>query len=47
MITIKRKVEVRGAYDMRDHLNFATMDLQISFGARILSSLMRMALGHA
>ena len=47
MIIIKKKVEVRGAYDMRDHLDITTMDPQIFFGARILSSLMRMALGNA
>ena len=41
------EIEVSGAYDMRDDLNFATRYLQISFGARILSSLMRMALGNA
>jgi hypothetical protein len=47
MITYREKIEVRGAHEMREDLNLAIMDLQISFGARILSRLMRMAFGHA
>jgi hypothetical protein len=41
------EIEVRGAHELRDDLNPATMDLQISFVAQIPSGLMRMALGHA
>lgn len=43
----KDKIEVRGAHELRDDLNLATIDLQISFIAQIPSGLMRMALGHA
>jgi hypothetical protein len=41
------KSEVRGAHELRDDLNLATMAPQVSSIVRILSSLMRMALGHA
>jgi hypothetical protein len=39
--------EVRGTDELQDGLNIEIMGQQIFFGARILSSLMRMALGHA
>ena len=43
----QEKIEVRSAHELRDDMNLSTLDLQISLGARKLSSLMRMALGHA